>query len=85
MNVAKQRGYVVDDARLQELSKWLLASDESRVFPKADSAMVNSTNKMTATDTMTAKMMGQNQLSQPTIHMLPAVQSMKDSNPLKTA
>jgi Squalene-hopene cyclase C-terminal domain len=83
INVAKQRDYEVNGTQLEELTKWLIESDEPRIFPKASSASVGSTKNQTAANTMTAKMMGQNQLSQPTIYMLGGVRSMSPSNPLR--
>jgi hypothetical protein len=86
MNVVKQHGYDVNSAQLDEITRWLIENDESRIFPKAKSAPADSVSKPKAdADSMTKKMMGQNNLSQPTIYMLPAVLSMDPNHPLRQA
>jgi Squalene-hopene cyclase C-terminal domain len=84
MNVAKQRGYHVNSAQLEQLAHWLIDSEEARVFPREKTTKQTASSGSPAmADRMTEKMMGAKNLSQPTIYMLPAVLSMSPHEPLR--
>jgi hypothetical protein len=83
INVAKRQGYNVDEAQLAEMTNWLLTDDAARIFPKSEQAVQQTAGKATAADRMTAAMMGHQNLSQPTIYMIHALNAMPDQNPLK--
>lgn len=80
MNVARRQGYAVDHEQLQEMTRWLLTNDDSRIFPKA--AGQSGTSDSTA-DRMTSAMMGHNNLSQPTLYLAHALNVIPDDDPLK--
>jgi hypothetical protein len=85
INIAKRQGYEVDDVQLQEMSRWLLTSDESRIFPKPAARLQHVANSNSASDRMTAAMMGHRNLSQPTLYLTHALNSLPENDPLKRA
>lgn len=84
MNAAKQQGYSVDESKMAELTKWMLTSDEARIFPKVEKPIPSAVNNASAADRMTAAMMGHKNLSQPTIYLTHALNAMPDQVELRT-
>ena len=83
INVAKQQGYNVDETQLADMTNWLLTDDAARIFPKSENTVPQSASNTTAADRMTSAMMGHQNLSQPTIYLLHALNALPDQDPLK--
>lgn len=80
MNTAKKNGYRVREPLLSEMTEWLLTSDEARIFPKQEQ---HTASQSSATDRMTAAMMGQKKLSQPVLYLTHALNSLPSEDPNK--
>lgn len=73
VGVAKRQGYRVNEPQFIELTRWLLTDDEAHVFPKSMPRALNAASAKSATDRMSAAMMGHRNLSQPTIYLTHAL------------
>lgn len=82
LNVARRAGFAVDEPRLREMTEWLVRSDDARVFPRAESVARLATSSSPA-DRMTAQMMGRKNLSQPTLFLTHALNSLSPDEPLR--
>jgi hypothetical protein len=78
ISAAKRQGYEVNEAQLEEFTRWLLTDEEARIFPKLSKPLGTS-----AADRMTAAMMGHRNLSHPTIYLTHALNALPDKEPLK--
>jgi hypothetical protein len=83
VSVAKRQGYDVNEPQLQELTRWLLTDDESRIFPRTAASTPATADTASAADRMTAAMMGRRNLSQPTIYLTHALNALPEQEPLK--
>jgi hypothetical protein len=80
-HVAKRQGYAVDERQLESYTEWLINDPSSRIFPASQFAPVAAAAP-SAADRMTTAMMGRRNLSQPTLYLAHALNSMPAGNPL---
>jgi hypothetical protein len=81
--VVRRQGYRVNERQLRDYARWMIEDDAARVFPKP--SVENLANSSSAADRMTAAMMGHRNLSQPTLYLGHALNSLPLGDPLATA
>lgn len=70
INAARRNGYTIQESLRQDLTQWLLTSEEARIFPKSKKATGSSASVASSTDRMSAAMMGHRNLSQPILYLM---------------
>lgn len=78
---ASKRGFVIDRTKLDDMTLWLL-SKEARIYLDGENSGDDQARKSSA-DKMTMAMKGKNELSQPTISMLMAINALPANHSLR--